>query len=164
MNNQTKTAWPSAVYAVMFIIMYFLTYTEILPIKIGNAAPMPIIAAVVAVAFFYGEWVGFTVGLIAGVFIDGVASHSVCFNMIILMAIGLAVGIVVNKYLNKNIYSAVLLSLMACGVYFFAHWLIFYVFEGHANASRYLLLYCLPSAVYSALFIFPAYLPGRYLK
>ncbi|MBQ6816506.1 MAG: hypothetical protein IJP26_04675 [Clostridia bacterium] len=163
MNNKTKTFWPATAYVIMFIIMYFLTYTSVLPLKIGNSAPMPLIAGVVAVAFFYGEWLGFTAGLITGIFADAVAANTVCFNMVTLMLIGVAVGLLVNKYLNKNIYSALLLAAVSAMAYFFVHWLIFNAASG-GNVITHFLLYYFPSAIYSALFIFPAYLPGRYLK
>ncbi len=164
MNKNNIFARHIAVYAVLFVIFYMLTYTEILPLKIGNAAPQLLISITVAVGFFYGEWAGFTAGMIAGVFADAVAADTVCFNMITLMLLGLAVGLMVNHYINKNILSALMLSFAASFIYFFLHWLIFFVFEGIDGVIQYFLYYSLPSLVYSALFILPAYLPGRFLK
>ncbi len=164
MNKQNVSFLPTALYAVIFFVFYILTYTDILKLNIGNAAPQLLVSAVVAVAFFYGEWTGFIVGMVAGVFADAVAAGTVCFNMITLMLIGLTVGLLINRYLNKNIFSAIILCASASLIYFFAHWLVFFVFNSFQGAWQYFLCYSLPSAVYSTVFIFLTYLPGRYLK
>ncbi len=164
MNKQNTTLLPAVIYAAIFFVFYILTYTDILKLNIGNAAPQLLVSAVVAVAFFYGEWVGFISGLVGGIFADAVAAGTVCFNMITLMLIGLVVGLLINRYLNQNIFSAIILCALASFIYFFAHWLIFFVFNSHQGASQYFLCYSLPSAIYSTVFILLTYLPGRYLK
>ncbi len=164
MNKQNFSALSKVVYAAIFFIFFIITYTDILKINIGNAAPQLMLPAVVAVAFFYGEWTGFAVGMVAGALCDAFAANTVCFNMIALMLIGFVVGIVINRYFNQNIFSALILSLMASFVYFFSLWLVYYVFKGMGGAWQYFVCYSLPSTVYTALFILITYLPGRYLK
>ncbi len=154
----------AAVYAAMFLLFFALTYTEVLPLKIVNAAPMLLVPLTVAIGFFYGEWAGFTAGMVMGIFADAVAADTVCFNMIVLMFVGLATGILVNHYINKNILSAIMLSFAASIVYFFLSWLIFFAAAGFAGKIQFFLYHSVPSAVYTALFILPAYLPGRYIK
>lgn len=164
MNKQNTSLLPTVIYAAIFFVFYILTYTDILRLSIGNAAPQLLVSAVVAVAFFYGEWTGFIVGMVAGIFADAVAASTVCFNMITLMLIGLTVGLLINRYLNQNIFSAIILCAAANLIYFFAYWLIFFVFKSYQGSWQYFLYYSLPSAVYSTVFIFLTYLPGRYLK
>ena len=149
---------------MLFLLYFAATYTAALPIKIVNAAPMLLVPLTVAIGFFYGEWTGFTAGMVMGIFADAVAADTVCFNMLVLTAIGLVSGILVNRYINKNIFSALLLSLAAALLYFTFHWLIFFVAVGFAGKIHYFIYHSIPSAVYTAMFILPAYLPARYVK
>ena len=164
MNRQNAPLLPKVLYAAIFFVFFIITYTDVLKINIGNAAPQLLIPAVVAVAYFYGEWTGFAVGMVAGALADAFAANTVCFNMIALMLIGFLVGLVINRYFNQNIYSALILSLISSFAYFFSLWLIYYAFAGVVGAWQYFICYSLPSMVYSALFILITYLPGRYLN
>lgn len=164
MNKQNTSFLPVVVYAVIFFVFYIFTYTDILPLTIGNASAQLLISAVVAVAIFYGEWTGFVVGMIAGIFADSVAANTVCFNMIALMLIGFTVGLIINRYFNRNIFSAIILCATSSIIYFFMHWLIFFAFNSFQGVWQYFFFYSLPSAVYSTVFILLTYLPGRYLK
>ncbi len=161
MAQQRTNYLQTACYIGIFILLYLLTYTELFPLKIGNASPMPLIPAVVTVAFFYGEWRGFLCGLVTGLFADACASQMLSFNTFLLLFIGLAAGLLITHYLNKNIYSIAVLSLCSCIIYYVVKWIALYLISGSAQSSDYLLFYALPSAVYSALFIFPLYLLGR---
>lgn len=154
----------AAVYAAMFLVFFALTYTELLPLKIANATPMLLVPLTVAIGFFYGEWAGFAGGMVMGILADAVAADTVCFNMIVLMLIGVTTGILVNHYMNKNIFSILMLSLAAAMLYFLFSWLIFFVAAGFAGKIQFFLYHSIPSAVYTALFILPAYLPGKYIK
>ncbi len=164
MNKQNTSYLPAIIYGAIFLLFYLITYTDLLVINIGNAAPQLLISAVVAIGIFYGEWTGFTIGMITGIFADAVAANTVCFNMITFMLIGLITGLLINRYLNLNIFSAMILSLCASFLYHFAYWFIFFVISKVESSGQYFLLHSLPSIVYSALFIFITYLPGRYLK
>lgn len=164
MNKQNSSALAKAIYVAIFFVFFIITYTDIFKINIGNAAPQLMLPAVVAVAFFYGEWTGFVVGMVSGALCDAFAANTVCFNMIALMLIGFAVGLVINRYFNQNVFSALILSFAAAFAYFFSLWLVYYVFKGMGGAWQYFIYYSLPSMVYTALFILITYLPGRYLK
>ncbi len=164
MNKQNVSYLPGIIYGAIFLIFYMLTYTDILRLNIGNAAPQLLISAVVAVGFFYGEWSGFVAGLFSGILADAVAANTVCFNMISLMLIGLISGLLINRLLNQNIFSALILSLAASFLYHFSYWIVFFVANSVADSAMYFLYHSLPSIIYSALFIFITYLPGRYLK
>ncbi len=160
MTNQKNHYLHIVLYVIFFALLFLINYTEILPLRIANASPMPLVAAVVTVAFYYGEWLGFWSGLIAGIFADAVSSQLTGFNTILLMLIGLIAGLLMTYILNKNIYAAGVLSLSANILYFGAKWLVEYLFLGSNDAADYLLFYAAPSAVYSALFIIPFYFFG----
>lgn len=144
-------------YSVLFFMLYILSCTEVLPLKIGNATPLPLIAAVITVAFMYGSWQGFWAGMICGIALDCVAANGSCFNTLSLLLLGGVIGYVTARYLNKNIYTLSVLSLVGSAAYFSAKWFVFYFLANSADALQYLLFYALPSGIYTALFIFPVY-------
>lgn len=150
-------------FILLFALLYSLTYTDILSINIYNAAPMPLIAFIITVGFYYGEWAGFISGVIAGVFVDAVTPHSICFNTIFLLLIGAVTGALIRRILNQNIFSALMLSAIANAVYFAAEF-IFCIKTFPGETVSYLLFYALPSAVYSAVFILPCYYLGLLIK
>lgn len=164
MNKRNVSSLPKIIYVAIFLLFFILNYTDILKINIGNAAPQLFISAVVAVAFFYGEWTGLFIGMVTGALCDAFAANTVCFNMVSLMLIGLAVGLLTNRYFNQNIFSALIMSGACSFAYFFAYWLVFFVGDGVQGAWQYFICYSLPSIIYSALFILITYLPGRYLN
>ncbi len=160
MAQQRTNYLQATCHIALFIFLYLLTYTELLPLKIGNAAPMLLIPAVVTISFYYGEWRGFLCGLITGIFADASASQMLTFNTFLLMFIGLASGLLITYYLNKNIYTISVLSLCSCVFYYIIKWIGLYLIWGSPESSDYLLFHALPSAVYSAIFIIPLYFWG----
>lgn len=150
-------------YIAIIFVLYIVSYTDIVSLKIGNASPMPLIAPIIAAGIFYGEWIGFAAGLITGIFVDAVSSQSDCFNTLILLFIGCAAGILIKYYLNNNILSACCLSVGACALYFILYFIISNFTESR-QGFQYLLFYALPSAVYSAVFIIPCYYLGKLIK
>lgn len=150
-------------YTALFVLLFFLTYTPVSFLRIGNASPFVFVAAVVCVAFYYDARLAFWAGLISGVFCDAVASQPSAFNALALCIIGFASGILVQYYINKNIFSALALSGLASAVYFFADWFVSFV-KGVPDNFELLLFYALPSAVYSALFIIPFYFLGKLIN
>ncbi len=160
MTNQKNHYLHIVCYVVLFALIFLINYTELLPLRIANASPMLLVPAVVTVGFYYGEWRGFWGGLIVGIFADAVSAQAAGFNTFLLMAIGFVAGLLVTHVLNRNFFSAGVLSLCACLIYFGAKWLIEYLFIGSSDTANYLLFYAAPSAVYSALFIIPFYYLG----
>lgn len=147
----------------LFFIFYLITYTDILSITVFNATPMPLIALTVIVGYYYGEWMGFISGILCGVFLDAVMSHSVCFNTVFLLIIGCAAGFLVRYLLNRNIFSVIMITFISCALYF-AFKFIFCMELDSGETYRYLLLYALPSAVYSTAFVIPFYYLGGLIK
>lgn len=153
----------SICYIAIILLLYICSYTDIVNLRIGNAIPMPLISPIIAAGIYYGEWVGFSTGLITGIFVDSVSAQSNCFNTIILLIIGCAAGILIKYYLNNNIISAYVISLTSCLIYFVLYFILYYFTKSRQGIS-YLLFYALPSAVYSAAFIVPCYYLGKLVK
>ena len=150
-------------YIALFLLLYLITYSDLVNLRIGNAMPLPLIAPVIAVGYFYGEWIGFTAGVLCGIFVDAVSSGVTCFNTLILLFIGCATGVLIKYYLNKNILTILTMSLVFCLLYFALKWLIV-VPSGSSSGFGYFLFYALPSAIYSAAFIIPCYYLGLLIK
>lgn len=164
MNRQNSGYIKAVLFIGLFILIHILSFNPFFSLKIGNAVPIMSIAAVVTVAFYYGEWWGFTAGVISGIFADAVTSDSYCFNAMMLLLIGVLSGVLLRKYLNRNIFSALALAAAASGIYFFLNGIFFISHNGALQGFEYLLLHSLPSAVYSALFIIPFYFIGKLIK
>lgn len=166
MNNE-KHPFVSAnavYYAVVLILFYAATYSGIFNFNIGNALPVPLLAAIVAVAFFYGPQKGFILGLITGIAADAVAANTVCFNTFCFAVLGLAAGLAVTYYFNSNLPSALLLSFVCSAVYYTAKWLIFFLIPQSGEPAKYLIFHALPSAIYTSLFIIPLFFIQKFIQ
>ncbi len=155
MNRQSSANLQLFCVIGLFIVIHILTYNPFFSLKIFNAVPVLTIAAVVAVSYYFDEWWGFVAGTISGIFSDSVGSGTVCLNAIFLLSLGLISGVLFKKYLNRNILSVSMLSVIGSILYFLLYGLIFTFNNDVFQGLEYLLLHCLPSAIYSGLFIFP---------
>ncbi len=151
-------------YIALFFILFMISFTEVLPLRIGNAYPFPIIAAVITVSYYYGEWTAFYSGLIVGIFADAVMAESLIANTLTLSVIGCLSGFLLRFYMNKNIFSVAFLSLCGAAFFFTARWISYFSAIGFNDSLTYLLFFALPSGLYSALFIFPIFYLGKLIK
>ena len=151
------------VIGLLALLAFLLQTTSLLPLRIGNANPVLLLPLLVAVCCFYGEWYGLILGLILGIAEDGVA-NSICFHTILFLLLGLICGALSSYVLNKNLSASVFLSFGASLVYFVIKWLWFFVLKGYVGAGAYFLGTILPSALYTALWIFPFYAFFRWLS
>ncbi len=163
-SRKNNTILQAVCYIALFFVLFLISFTEILPLKIGNAYPFPIIAAVITAAYYYGEWVGFYSGLIVGIFADAVMAEALIANTLTLSVIGCLAGLLLRFYMNKNIFSAAFLSLCGAAVFFVARWISYFTSIGLDDGLSYLLFFALPSGLYSALFIFPVFYLGKLIK
>ena len=142
--------------AVFFVVIIFHT-SEIIDISIKNATPMLLLPLLTAFAFFSPMSACIIAGLISGTLLDSI-SQGYCFNTLVLLVLAISVNLIANTLFNKNLFSAVLLSFMTSGAYYLLRWCVFHLVNRTLEDSLgYLLLYGLPSAVYSAILIFPFY-------
>lgn len=148
---------------LIFFIIILLRYTNSSPLRFFDATPLLILPLLTAFSLFHSPISCAITGLFAGIFMDAVASGSYCFNAIMLLCIGTFVSVASNNLFNKNVPSSVVLSLITSGIYFIFQWIVFHARIENINDSLiYLLNYALPSAVVSAVFIFPFYFLYKY--
>ncbi len=161
-NNRRFIAF--AINAVLLILLFTLRYSGLATLAIGQAVPITLIPFVIAVAIFWGEWVGAVAGFVAGALMDGSMSGSSCFNTLALMLIGLICGVLSSYYMNKNIRSAACLSLGAAFAYLFARLTFFYSFKEISVGTEYYSNYFIPTVFYTAIFILPFYFLEKKLR
>ena len=142
---------------IFFVVIIFHT-SEVFDISIKTATPILLLPLITAFAIFEPIGASAAVGFISGAFLDSVADGSFCFNTLIFMLIGAFVSLFANNLFNKNLFAAAVLSIITSTVYYLSLWATFHLFGASAYDSLgYLLVYALPSAVYSSVFIFPLY-------
>lgn len=143
---------------LIFSFIILLYYTDSAGIKISTASALLILPVLTAFSLFHSPLASGLTGVIVGIFMDACAPSSYCFNATVLMLIAVFVAVASNTLFNKNIPSAAVLSLITSVFYFVYQWIVFHAaVESLNNSLIYLLNYALPSAVFSAIFIFPFY-------
>ncbi len=139
-----------------FAILFF--YTDSLSLSINGIYPLLIIPILTAFSLFHSPIRCAVAGLLCGIFMDACMVGSYCFNAIILLCIGVFVAVSSNNFFNKNIQSATVLSLITSSVYFVLQWIFFHTYHVSVTDNlMYLFKYAFPSAVFTAVFIYPFY-------
>ncbi len=147
---------------ILKILIFFLSilffYTDSLNISIKGISPLLILPILTAYSLFHSPLRCALVGLACGILMDSNMIGSFCFNAIALLCIGVFVSVSSNTLFNKNIQSATVLSLITSSLYYIFQWIFFHT----ANVSisdnfSYLLNHAFPSAIFTAVFIFPFY-------
>lgn len=164
MKKNNRQIWAFIINAVLLLLLFTLRYSGLASLAIEQAVPITLIPFVVAVALFYGEWLGAATGFAAGALMDGTVTASSCFNTLTVMLIGLVCGVLSTYYMNKNIRTAACLSLGASFVYLFARQTFFYSFKGISLGTEYYSHYFIPTVFYTALFIIPFYFLEKKLR
>lgn len=150
---------------LIFFAVFILHYSANIDISIKNASPLTMLPLLCAFSMFVQPPAAAFAGLVLGTAMDGVSMGAYCFNAIVLMLSAVMVSALTANLINKNIRSAILMSVLVSLFYFVMRWLVFYAFaEGAKGNLTYLLSFAFPSAVYTALFIFPFYFICRYLN
>lgn len=150
---------------LIFSVVLILHSTNIIDISIKNATPIILLPLLTAFSVFHSVTASAAAGFISGAFMDSVSTGSYCFNTVILMLIGTFVSLFADTLFNKNIFAAAVLSLITSAVYYLSLWGIFHAIgETVQNSIGYLLGYALPSAAYTAVFIFPFFLLYKYFN
>lgn len=165
MNTQKKRRYISAlINFLIFSFLYILHFSGNVSLKIASAQPILCLPLLVAVSMFASEWSSAFTGLILGFFFDSVSINSSVFNTVIMFIIGLGVSLITHYIFNNNILSAAALAVTSSLIYFLLMWLFFYgIGKGAEQSAYYLFRIAVPSAVYSAVFIFPFYYLERTL-
>ena len=163
--HKTKHPLITVLNILIFFISPLFYYTGILPLSIKGITPLLILPILTAFSIFNSPLVSAITGLLCGVFMDANTLDSYCFNAIMLVVLGTFVSVASNNLFNKNIFSAIVLSLITAIFYFVLQWAVFEINNITTKDSLiYLLKYALPTAVYSAVFIIPFYYLYRYFE
>lgn len=153
-----------SVNVVTLFLLFVLRYSGLLVLNIGQAVPVTLIPFVAAIAFFFGEWVGFAVGFAAGTLMDSAVVGAACFNTLTLMAVGLICGLLSTYYLNKNFKTTLCLSFGSTVFYFLLRYFVFFLIKGIPVGGQALFTYAIPSIVYTTVLIIPFYFLEKALK
>lgn len=156
--NIKKHPWILTLNILIFFFSILIHYTDSISISIHGITPLFILPLLTSFSLFHGPLRSTLVGAVCGIFMDACMVGSYCFNAIVLLCISVFVSVASNVLFNKNIQSATVLSLIVSSVYFILQWIFFHTNNVSLTDSFiYLLKYAFPSAVFSAVFIFPFY-------
>ncbi len=148
---------------IVFSAVLLFDCNGFLSITIKNATPLLALPLITAFSIFATPQAGAVAGFIIGAVLDSVMAGSYCFNTIAFLLLGVAISLAANNLFNKNIRAAAALSVIIAVIYYTAYWLTFMAFGvGIKNSLIYLLSYGMPSALYSAVFIFPFFYLYKY--
>ncbi len=164
MRNTKNRRKIITVNILLFAVVILFHISDIADISIKTASPLLILPLLSAFSIFSSPSKSVLAGFIAGASLDAVCAKF-GFNTVCLMLISLAVCLAANNLFNKNIRAAVVISLISASLYFICLWVTFHLFGATIEDSLgYLLKYGFPSAIYSAVFIFPFFYIYRYLE
>ena len=164
MTDRKKVLILRIINTAFFAVFIGFQYNGILSIKILTANPMLPLALLVSCCMFSSEITSALTGLIAGIFVDCVASTPTGFNAILFMLISLAVSLISKHLFNNNVFAAFALSLMCSICYFLIRWIFCLAFSLQFTENlTYLMHYALPSCVYTAALTVPLYFLEKYL-
>lgn len=165
MTKNVKKALLLAFDIMLFFVVSLLHYSDFLNFKLFGAGTTILIPLLVAFSMNHSPLTSAMAGMLSGIIMDSSAHGTYCFNAILLLLIGTFVSVSSSTLFNKNLPSAVVISLICSTVYYLLQWAIFHTFsEGIANGLSFLLEISLPSAVLTALFIFPFYFLYKYIQ
>ena len=165
MPKNIKKALLFAFNVMIFFIASLLHYSDFLNFKLLGAGTTILIPLLVAFSMNHSPLTSALAGMLSGIIMDSSASGTYCFNAIILLLLGTFISVSSNTLFNKNLPSAIVISLICSVIYYSMQWAIFHSFsEGATNGLSFLLEISLPSAILTALFIFPFYFLYKYIE
>ena len=140
---------------IIFLI-FILQYSGLAPLTLAGMTAMLVVPSVVFCSMYMNEFGAAMLGLLFGVCLDAVSVRAVCFNALVLMAIGCAASITAKNLFNRNVFTALILSFACTALFFMLKWVVFTAFtlEG---AGLLLVRHTLPSILYTSVISFPLY-------
>ncbi len=125
--------------------------------EISGLRAVPVIPFVICISMFNPKTAGMVYGLFAGMIMDVTWSKISGFNALCLFIICVVCSLLIRFLFNCRISSAMLLSGLACLVYFLVYWLCFCKFAGVEESAYCLFSRYLPMALYTWAFTLPFY-------
>lgn len=165
MLAKKRHPWIFTLNVLIFTFVLLFDTSGFVDLSIDTATPMISLALLTAFAIFASVTRSAVVGFIVGAVWDSMTSGSYCFNTVAFFLLGAFISLAANNLFNKNIRASIAMAVIVAVIYFTARWLCFMAFGvGIENSLIYLLSYGLPSALYSAVFIFPCFYLYRYFN
>ena len=144
-------------YAVLLLLIYVFEYSSNVASPVGKGSVSVLLPAVLVSGIMFKEWAGAFYGLGVGIAIDSVASNSYIFNTIALFVLCCVLGLLIKRIFINNTLSAIILLVAGIFTYYFLQWLVCHLMGGNPEASAYLTVISLPSAIYTSLVGIPMY-------
>ena len=165
-NTSEKNLRRITIFLQLTILAIFAIfhYGDFFSVRIANANPIPAISFIIAVSFFSGMWRGITMAFLYGMFMDTVASGTVCFNTLTLTLVVLVCGVLITYFFNRNVSAIIVLGFIGSAGYFILKWFFLFLLRGVAGQEYYLFSFAIPSAIYTTIFIIPFYYIGKHLE
>lgn len=165
MQKNLKKFLTVAFNVMIFLIFSLLHHSNFSNIKIFGAGTILVIPILVAFSLWHSPIACAMAGMLSGIIMDSSAHGSYCFNAIILLIIGVFVSVTSNTLFNKNLPSAIVISFICSVAYYLMQWAFFHTrSEGISRSLSFLLEISLPSAILTALFVFPFYYLYKYVE
>ena len=161
MFTEKRQAFP-LIESILAFLIFILHYTSLIDISIYTASPLILLPLCIAVAMFRGELTGIIFSLICGLACDSISS-STSFNTLVFMFTGFFVGLLAKNIFNRNFRGALALALISSAFYFGLKWILEYFITDVQGKVYYLLVYTVPSAFYTSLFIIPFFLLQKWI-
>lgn len=139
----------NVIYTLLMLCCYILQETPGL-LEFFGVRPMLIIAIVVCIAMFEGEFFGGLYGLFGGILCDTAAFHFFGIASVLFLILGCGCGLLIIYLVQPNRRTAFLLTAAFSFVYgIISHYLI-YGMWGYDGASMLILSKTIPCAIYTA--------------
>ena len=147
---------------ILCFIMFFLSLTLFggsgFSLALWGVSPILVLSLLTVYASHSSVTLTVTVSIICGIVTDSVSTEGYCFNTIAFLILGLLANLLVEHVFNRNLRATITLCLILTLVYYLAYWVVFSAFVLAASESmRYILQWCFPSAIYTALLTIPFY-------
>lgn len=128
-----------------------------------GAKAMLLVPLCVCIAMFEKSMGGLTFGVLCGVLWDSASAAGDGFYSVLLAGAGFLCGAAITYLMRNNIFSALILSAIACVTVNTSYWAVFVLMKGYEGAWSMLSQFYLPAALYSAAFTFIYYYLVRFI-
>ena len=142
------------------ILIFFLSLTFFggsgINLAVLGVSPLLVLSVLTAFASYSRISVTVFASLLCGIVADSVSAKGYCFNTIAFLIFGVLANLLAEHVFNRNLRATVTLCFLLTFTYYLAYWLCFSAFSLiFADSMRYLLQWCLPSSIYTAVLCIP---------
>ena len=150
---------------IIFGISIICQTSGFVDISIKNATPVILVPLITAYSVNSSVGLCSIVGFLTGACMDSLTKGAYCFNTITFICLATGVCLATNNLFNKNLKGVAALSAITAVIYHLSYFVVFHLLKYPiADSLGFLVRYVFPSALYSAVFIFPFYYLYKYLN